>query len=114
MLLRRRFSALAVLAAFLAAQAWVVCAVVCLSAGRAQASGYPGTDMPMAMHGTDCHTQGVGARTPLMQQGLSPMLRAEAGILLPVAPLGPHAVATSPYATTVHTPSADPPPPRFA
>ncbi len=115
--LRRRLSALAVLAAFVAAQAWVVCAVICLSAGGAPRAETPHTgagEMPMAMHGAACHTEGVAAHTPLMQQGLSPMLQAEPVAALPAGRLLSEEPVFLPQLQTRHTLSADPPPPRLA
>ena len=112
---RNRLSAFASLAAFLAAQSWVLCAVVCLSGSAAP--GHPGASaspMAMTMHDGSCHTHGVREPGPLVQQALSPMLTAAPtgnmpeGRLLAVEPV----VLT--HSRSLHIPAAEPPPPRSA
>lgn len=112
----RRCSAVFTLAAFLAAQSWVACAVICLSGGT-NAPGHPAaaaSPMAMTMHDGSCHTHGVREPSPLVQQALSPMVTAAPASAVPAGRLLPLEPASFFHGPSRHTPSADPPPPRFA
>lgn len=115
MTLRHRLSACAVLAVFLAAQAWLVCPVMCLTDAAGSAPSGQRAMAVMRMTGGDayCHPKsGLSAGVPAVLQQLSPMLTARA----PIALAGGRQVSSRPFIIRPQLsrtiPPADPPPPR--
>lgn len=116
MTLRHRIASITVLAVFLAAQAWMVCPMLCLHDAAASAgSSQPAmAGMGMGVRGSAyCHPRpGLTSRIPAVQQDLSPMLTATAPSILLAGRQVPYRVVVGLPRLSSPFSAADPPPPR--